>query len=180
MSESANKESSETIAELDIDLDRDLFLRNLLRHLAATLEEVVGFEEASGFISIVGQQVADWINSDYRNALQVSSLSRDQVQQVLVDLKRRIRGDFHVIAEDEDKIVLGNRACPFGEAVRDRNSLCMMTSNVFGTVTAENLGYAKVALHETIARGDPGCRIVVYLRETPEAVADSGNEYFGS
>ena len=36
---------------------------------------------------------------------------------VLVDLKRRIRGDFYIIDEDDDKIVLGNRACPFAEKV---------------------------------------------------------------
>ncbi len=30
----------------------------------------------------------------------------------------------------------GNRLCPFGELVRDRPSLCMMTSNVFGYIAA--------------------------------------------
>jgi hypothetical protein len=30
---------------------------------------------------------------------------------VLVDLKRRIQGNFFIIEEDEDKIVLGNTAC---------------------------------------------------------------------
>jgi predicted ArsR family transcriptional regulator len=166
--------------QLDITLDRDLFLRELLRELSGTLEEIVGFDEAAGFISIVGQRIGDWLNNDYRSAWHCDKLSRDQVAQVLVDLKRRIQGGFHIISVDADKIVLGNRACPFGDKVRDRNSLCMMTSNVFGTITAENLGYAKVALHETFARGDSGCHIVVYLNETDEARKDEGNEYFGS
>ena len=34
--------------------------------------------------------------------------------------------------------------------------MCMMTSNVFGHIAAENVGYAKVELQETIARGDKG------------------------
>jgi hypothetical protein len=34
---------------------------------------------------------------------------------VLVDLKRRIQGDFYVLREDDQKIVLGNRHCPFEE-----------------------------------------------------------------
>ncbi len=32
--------------------------------------------------------------------------------------------------------------------------MCMMTSNVFGSIAAENLGYAKIELQETVATGD--------------------------
>ncbi|MBX6746796.1 MAG: transcriptional regulator, partial [Acetobacteraceae bacterium] len=39
---------------LEVQLDRDGFLRRLLRELAGTLQEVVGLEEASGYISVVG------------------------------------------------------------------------------------------------------------------------------
>jgi predicted ArsR family transcriptional regulator len=95
-----------------------------------------------------------------------------------VDLKRRIQGDFYVIEESDDKIVLGNRACPFAEKVIGRPALCMMTSNVFGVIAAENLGYSKVVLEETIAQGHSGCRIVVHLKATPEAEAANGREYF--
>jgi hypothetical protein len=42
-------------ADGTIQLERDVFLRSLLRELAGTLEDVVGLEEASGFISVVGQ-----------------------------------------------------------------------------------------------------------------------------
>lgn len=55
----------------------------------------------------------------------------------------------------------------------------MMTSNVFGTIAADNLGYAKVELRETIARGAPGCTVVIHLRPTAEAESASGREYFG-
>lgn len=98
----------------------------------------------------------EWMNGEYRKALQVSHLSREQVAQVCVDLKRRIEGEFYVIEEDEDKIVFGNTACPFAEKVLGRESMCKMTSNVFGHIAAENVGYAKVELQETIARGDKG------------------------
>jgi len=40
---------------------------------------------------------------------EVSRLTRDQVAAVLLDLKRRIQGDFYVIEQDDEKIVLGNR-----------------------------------------------------------------------
>jgi predicted ArsR family transcriptional regulator len=171
-------QSNIPISELDIPLERDIFTRMLIRELSGTLQEVVGVEEASGFVSVVGQRIGDQINSEYKRALQVSRLDRDQVREVLVDLKRRIQGDFFVIEEDDEKIVLGNRRCPFGDKVLDRPALCMMTSNVFGSITAENLGYSKVILEETIAQHDAGCRVTVYLKMTSEAERAEGREYF--
>lgn len=163
-----------TARDVDVPLDRDVFLRTLIRELAGTLEDVVGLEEAEGYISVVGANVGELIDGQYRAALAVPRLERAQVRDVLVDLKRRIRGDFYVIEESEDRIVLGNRACPFGDRVVGRPSMCMMTSNVFGFIAAENLGYAKVELQETIARGHRGCRVVVHLRPNDA----QGREYF--
>jgi hypothetical protein len=163
---------------LDVSLERDGFVRNLLRHLSGSLEEVVGLDAAAGFISIVGQRIGDEINASYLSALQLPSLSRPQVAAVLVDLKRRIQGDFSIAEETDERIVLVNRRCPFGDKVLDRPSLCMMTSNVFGVIAAQNLGYAKVVVEQAIARHDPGCRVVVYLRPSAEAEAAEGREYF--
>jgi predicted ArsR family transcriptional regulator len=166
------------LSNLDIPLERDVFLRTLLRELSGTLQDVVGLDEAAGFVSVVGQRIGEQINGQYKSVLQVPELDREQVAAVLVDLKRRIQGDFYIIEADEEKIVLGNRACPFGEKVIDRPALCMMTSNVFGVIAADNLGYAKVVLEETIARGDGGCRVIVHLKPTLEAQAQGGREYF--
>jgi hypothetical protein len=55
-----------------------------------------------------------------------------------------------------------------------------MTSNVFGSIAADNLGYAKVVLEETIAQGAPGGRVVVHLRDTAAARDADGREYFGA
>ncbi|WP_439579113.1 methanogen output domain 1-containing protein [Elioraea sp.] len=166
--------SAPVAANVAVPLDRDIFLRTLIRHLAGTLEDVVGLTDAEGFISVVGAGIGEQIDGQYRAALATSRLDRTQVRDVLVDLKRRIEGEFYVIEESEDRIVLGNRACPFGDAVLGRPSMCMMTSNVFGFIAAENLGYAKVELQEAIARGHPGCRVVVHLK--PADV--EGREYF--
>lgn len=162
-----------------IPLDRDLFLRSLLRELAGTLQDVVGIEEASGYISVVGAAIGEQLDAEYKRALKLQRLDRAQVAEVLVDLKRRIQGDFFVVEEDATKIVLANRACPFGELVRDRPSLCMMTSNVFGRIAAENLGYARVELQETIARGDRGCQVVVHLLPSDDPDPQA-REYFRS
>lgn len=162
---------------LNVPLERDVFLRTLLRELSGTLQDVVGVDEAAGFISVVGQRVGDQIDREYKAALGVSVLTREQVADVLVDLKRRILGDFYIVEESDEKIVFGNRLCPFAEKVVGRPSLCMMTSNVFGSIAAQNLGYAKVVLEETIAEGHGRCRVTVHLKPTPEAGAASGREY---
>jgi hypothetical protein len=53
----------------------------------------------------------------------------------------------------------------------------MMTSNVFGSIAAQNLGYARVEVQESIAMGHAGCRVVVHLR--PSAVTEpDAREYF--
>lgn len=163
---------------LSIPLDQDRFMRALIRQLAGSLEDVIGLEEAKGYFSLVGSVIGGEIGRHYRDALQQDRLEPAQVAAVLVDLKRRIQGDFYVISHDDEKIVLGNRACPFGDQVHGRSSMCMMTSNVFGAIAASNLGYAKVELQQTIARGDPGCRVVVWLKPDGAASAADGREYF--
>ena len=114
---------------------------------------MIGLDEASGYISLVGQAVGNQIGEMYLDALGVDRLSPEQVAEALVDLKRRIQGDFFVIEQDEKRIVLGNRACPFAEKVPGRQSMCMMTSNV-----------------------DAGCRVVVHL--VPQSEPGNGREYF--
>ena len=165
-------------ALVDVPLERDGFMRTLIRELAGTLEDIVGLEEASGFVSVVGQRMGEEIDGFYRRELALPELSREQVADVLVDLKRRIKGDFYVIEQNDDRIVLGNNACPFAEKVLGRPSMCMMTSNVFGSIAANNLGYALVELQETIAEGFPGCRVVVHLRPPAETDQVQGREYF--
>ena len=77
----------ETMEHLSIPLERDVFLRGMVRELAGSLQDIVGLAEASGFFSIVGQRVGEEINESYKSALNVSSLGRKQVAAVLVDLK---------------------------------------------------------------------------------------------
>ena len=177
MSNSQSKSSE--IKDLDIDLERDVFLRNLIRELSGLLEDMIGLEETSGFISVVGQNIGTQINQLYRQELKLPKLNRDQVAQVFVDLKNRINGNFVIEHLDEKKVILRNSVCPFAEKVEDRPSLCMMTSNVFGVIAADNLGYAKVDLEKTIAKGDSHCSVVVYFdSDDPESRSTGGREYF--
>jgi predicted ArsR family transcriptional regulator len=168
------------LTELDVKLERDVFFRTLIRELSGVLQDVVGLDEAAGFVSVVGQQMGREIGDDYAAALHTDHLTPEQIGAVLVDLKRRIGGEFSVLEQTDEKIVFVNSRCPFNEKVLGRPAMCMMTSNVFGSIAARNIGYAKVVLHETIAQGDPGCRVTVYLKPSPESDAQNGREYFDS
>jgi len=167
------------MASLDIPLQRDIFLRSLISELAGTLQNVVGQEEAEGFISIVGQNIGEWINTTYKQKLDQKKLSRAQVSDILIDLKARINGKFTRENSDNDKMVFTNSQCPFEDKVLNRPCMCMMTSNVFGSISADNLGYAKVELQKTIANGDNECKIIVYTAKTAESQSSDGREYFG-
>lgn len=172
-------EQVKEISELDIPLQQNDFFQNLIRELSGLLEDMVGIEETSGFISVVGQNIGTEINKLYRQKLGVASLNQAQVAAVLTDLKNRIKGEFVIEEQTDSKIVFSARKCPFADKVKDRPSLCMMTSNVFGVVAADNLGYAKVDLEKTIAQGDAQCRVVVYLDfDSKEAQNASGREYY--
>ena len=68
-------------------------LRKLLRELAGTLPDVLGLDEAAGFISVVGQHIGNQINIGCRRNLTGPVLSRSQVAPAWVDLKRRTERD---------------------------------------------------------------------------------------
>ena len=164
-------------SRVEIALDRDLFFRRMLRELSGTIEAIVGREEASGYVSAVGAAMGDWINAAYHAEMGPGDFDIETVAAVFVDLKNRIDGGFAVESVTAERIVLTNTRCPFREQVHDRPSLCMMTSNVFGRIAADNLGYARVALNETIAMGHERCEIVVHLTPGQGVRADE-REYF--
>lgn len=162
---------------LDIDLHREGFYGQILRELSGTLEDIVGLKEAEGFITVVAGRLGNTIDKEYRGALQLDKLPRNMLSDVLVDLKRRIGGNFSIEYEDDDKIILRNTRCPYGPSVLNRPSLCMMTTNVFGRLTANNTGYARVRVVEAISHGDPGCRVVINLKPADDE-ALCGIEFF--
>lgn len=173
----ANVVPMHAVDGVEIGLDRDVFFRKMLRELSGTIEAIVGVDEAAGYVSAVGAAIGDWINEAYHAEMGPEDFDLDTVASVFVDLKRRIDGGFFIEEVAADRIVLGNTRCPFGDDVNDRPSLCMMTSNVFGRIAADNLGYARVRLDQTIATGDPRCRIVVELAPR-DGVTPNEREYF--
>lgn len=161
-------------------LDKDEFMRSLIRELAGILEETVGVQEASAYVNHVGLLIGRALNRDYRAACATTQLDKDQIASALVHLKRRIGGGFSVEDADDSTITLVNSACPFGDKVIGRPSLCRMTANVFGHIAAENAGYARVGIKEAIARGDTQCHVVISFRKPQEEPQANETDFFGS
>ena len=65
--------------------------------------------------------------------------------------------------------------CPFGSNVDHAPSLCRVTQTMAGRLASRVQGEATVVLDETIAQGDPACRLQVMLGPAPDDVA--GNTY---
>ncbi len=143
---------------------KEPFLRALVVQLAQHLEREHGPDAAEAAVAQVGADVGGRMEEEYRRVRELAdALTPDQMADLYVRLKAAIDGDFYVIEATEERIVLGNRRCPFGEAVKRAPTLCRMTSSVFGGIAARNTGAAAVHLEERIALGDPGCRVTVWL-----------------
>ena len=143
---------------------KEAFLRALVVQLAQAVERDEGPVAAQAAVAQVGTDVGGQMEAEYRLAHEiVGQLTPEQMVDCYVRLKRAIDGDFYPIEISPDRVVLGNRRCPFGEAVRKAPALCRMTSSVFGGIAARNVGEATVVLEERIAVGDPECRVVVHL-----------------
>lgn len=158
---------------------KEPFLRALVVQLAQTLEFQHGPDAAEAAVAQVGADVGSQMEAEYRRATHVvGRMTPEQMAECYVRLKHAIDGGFYVIEADEDRIVLGNTRCPFGDAVQLAPSLCRMTSSVFGGIAARNNdGPALVTLEERIAVGDPGCRVIVCLDESKSPAAGFAHRY---
>ena len=168
---------SATVGNCEVDLDQAGFFRNVIGELAGTMEEVIGREDASAFVSVVGTRIGDDLARQYRVALGNQASELEAVAAVLVDLKTRIGASFEIFSLSDDEIVLVNGDCPFAEKVVGRPSLCMMTATVFGRIVSQAKGYARVCVEEAIATGHGSCRVRVALGPG-EGGGDDGHEFF--
>ncbi|MDP1848591.1 MAG: LuxR C-terminal-related transcriptional regulator [Solirubrobacteraceae bacterium] len=167
-------------AREDGTFGKEPFLRALTVELAQALEAREGPDAAEAVVAQVGANVGGRMEEAYRAARGVTArLSPEQIADLCVRLKGAIDGSFYVISADAEKIVLGNRTCPFGPVVQRQPGLCRMTSSVFGGIAARNSGRSAVVLEERIALGDPECRVVVWLgdHEPPDPAA--AHRYLG-
>jgi predicted ArsR family transcriptional regulator len=174
--QSASDVTLPNIGSLDIEFDRHGLASTLIADMAGLLENIAGVEDACAYVSGIAARLEADVEKQYKAALGVQHLNRNQLIDVLIDLKNRAGGEFSLIEQDEDRLVFQNRTCPLGPAAANHPSLCMLTSNMFGRLTANTVGYAAVDLERTIAKGDAGCRVVLHLKRTE--LGPETREYF--
>ena len=154
-------------------LSPEIFFGDMVGQLSGALEDVIGMEEASGFVGAVGSAIGEDMARIYDVTPQAKPARR--IAEVCADLKARIGGAFEIRSVDDTTIVLIGHRCPFADRVVGRPSLCMMTTNVFGRIAAKAAGYANVRIDGAIAMGDRQCRVVISLVPTGR---DDGHEFF--
>lgn len=161
---------------------KEAFLRAIVVQLAQAVEGQHGPQAAEAAVAQVGMDVGGQMEAEFRAATAtVGRMTPEQMGTCYVRLKHAIDGQFTVVEAGPDRIVLENRACPFGEAVLRAPALCRMTSSVFGGIAARNsTAGASVVLEERIALGDPGCRVTVHLGPPPEESVPFAHQYGGS
>lgn len=157
-----------------LELPRDAFFADVVGELAGALEDVIGLEDAAGFIAMVGNRIGDDLSRRY-GEIGFPQETGEDIGRMCVDLKNQISGSFEVEEVTDDQVTFTNCDCPFGNRVNGRPSLCMMTTNVFGRIAANATGYARVHLSESIAAGHDRCRVTVSLKPDDDA---NGHEFF--
>ncbi|MGI8315520.1 methanogen output domain 1-containing protein [Halobacillus mangrovi] len=146
-------------------LSGTVFLSKLITQYAHLHERTVG-KHADEYISQLGIRTGEWVESFYGEKNEQWSVER--YAEVIVDIKNSIGGLFRISEIHPDKVIVKASGCPFGEVVKDAPHLCMMTSSVFGGIASRRMGYGKVNLRKRIAKGDPGCEVVIYFHPTDE------------
>src|SRR5690606_23413918 len=98
---------------------REPLLRALRVDRTRAAELSQGPDVAEELVAQVGATVGAQMEREFRRARGVAGrLSAGQIAECCLRLKAAIDGDFYPIEVAEDRIVLGNRRCPFGAAVR--------------------------------------------------------------
>ena len=149
---------------LPVTLNKESYLNDTLLNISKDLND----ETSKNKIKKAAIDTAKKIEGMYKKFHGVDKLNFTQVIDSLVDAQKKIGGNFVVVERTEDVIILRNTKCPFGEGVKQAPFLCATTSALCGTITARNLGYSRVVLKKTIAKGSTECLIYIYLKKTED------------
>jgi predicted ArsR family transcriptional regulator len=148
---------------LKLELDREKMLSECVRAFGVMIEDVVGADDARGYVSIVGERIGEFVAAEIAKGVDFESLSIDQTADLLVEVQNLLGGCFDVEVQNGHQIRLTNTQCPYSTQYAGRQSLCTLTSSIMGTVASMCNGQARVQLLETIAQNGACCRAVVHL-----------------
>ncbi len=156
-----------------VTLNRETYFNEVILNLAAELNDAALQKRVKK--SAIAN--AKKIERQYKQFHGTDKLNYLQVLDSLVDAQKKMGGNFVVLERTEDIIILKNTKCPFGEKVKKAPCLCATTSALCGVMAAKNLGYSKVIMKKTIAKGASECLIYIYLKKTEKELGKETDEY---
>ena len=156
-----------------VSLNKEIYFDEVILNLANEM----GDEVSKKRVKKAAIATAQGIEVQYKKFHGVDKLNYHQVIDSLVDAQRKMGGNFIVLERTEEIIIIKNTKCPFGGKVKGKSCLCATTSALCGVMTARNLGYSKVILKRTIAKGANECLIYIYLKKTKETGKETTDEY---
>ncbi|MCX7338572.1 MAG: methanogen output domain 1-containing protein [Alphaproteobacteria bacterium] len=157
--------------------DKVFFLSTILEELVGAIESLVGFEEAAGLMHIVGHNIAEKVHPHSEEG---HLLTADQALSIFNDCMKAKGGEAYLLSPDPDKRVIKIKECLFGkEHVKNHPSLCKLTTSILGRFIAQNHGYSRIEIKETIAQGCAECHINIDLKPSSDTESSHGIEFFG-
>lgn len=145
-----------------VTLNKENYLNDIILNLSKEFNDEISKKR----IKQAAIATAKKIEEQYKHFHGVNKLNYTQVIDSLINAQKKIGGNFAIAERKEDVIILRNTKCPFGERVKKAPCLCATTSALCGVMTAGNLGYSKVILKRTIAKGSTECLIYIHLKKT--------------
>lgn len=152
-----------TLADLDIDPARDGQAAVTVALVAAA--EAHPAASANQLVALAGAAVADTAPSDPPLA------TAQDVADTFCRIHQDLGGKPSVVHVDDDTLELSLDRCLFGRSATHPPSLCGVSAGLVGRLAARASGQATVVLDETMALGDPACRLRVWLGEPDRPVA---------
>jgi predicted ArsR family transcriptional regulator len=155
---------------IPVNINDKEFLRSMLLGTISSLDENTSKEA----IRKSALKIAKNIEELYKRFYDVEKLNLDQFCEAVVDVEKKIGGEFKVVEKSNNRVIFRVLSCPLTKCP----GMCTVTSTILGTLAAKSFGYSKVILKKTIARGSDNCYIIVHLKKSEESEKEKTTEYF--
>ncbi len=158
---------------IPVNMNRETFLTQMINELALSLDKT----QLKETLNKIGLKLGKQIEQLYKQFYGVENLNLTQLTEALIDVEKKIGGNFSVVEKTPEKIILKNNKCPFGnDKVKGCPEFCSITSNIFGIMASKNFSYSKVSLKRTIAKADEDY-IIIFLKKTEESEKEKATDY---
>ncbi len=159
-------------------LDAGAIAYDILGTAAALGEAALGPEAISLCLDALGPLVGGEVEDQYRKRWnEWKQLTPAQYGYLVADLYGAMGGASALASADAEKVTVNSLRCPFGRTALASESLCTFTSSLFGTIAANNFGYAWVVRKHQTPVSEVECETTVYLTPSVRHEMDRGIEY---